>query len=59
MAELLGVDAGGDEQAIDAEIVRALQVGAHRIPDRQHAVERHVAAERARLRARSRPSARS
>ncbi len=44
-AQLLGMDAGGDEQAIDAEIVRALQIGAHRIPDRQHAVERNGAGE--------------
>ena len=33
------MDAGGDEQAIDAEIVRALQVGAHRVPDREYPVE--------------------
>ena len=44
VAQLLGVDAGGDEQAIDAEIGRAFQIGAHRIADRQHAAERGRAA---------------
>ena len=39
-AELLGMDAGGHEQAIDAEGVRALEIGAHRIADRQHALAR-------------------
>ena len=37
VAQLLGVDAGGDEQAIDAEVGRALEIGADRIADRQHA----------------------
>ena len=49
-AELLGMDAGGDEQAIDAECGRALEVGAHRIADRQHARVRECRG-RARLRA--------
>ena len=35
-AQLLGMDAGGDEQAIDAEGGGALEIGAHRIADRQH-----------------------
>ena len=36
-AQLVGMDAGGHEQAIDAEGGGALEIGAHRIPDRQHA----------------------
>ena len=43
VAQLLGMNAGGDEQAIDAEVAGALQVGAHRIADRQHARQRRGA----------------
>src|SRR3954463_2119935 len=34
--ELLGMDAAGHEQAIDAEFARAGKVGAHGIPDREY-----------------------
>ena len=34
--ELFGVDAAGDEQAVDAETVRAGQIRAHGIADRQN-----------------------
>ena len=37
LAQLFGVDAGGHEQAVDAEGGRALEIGAHRIADCQHA----------------------
>ena len=47
-AEFLGMDAGDDEQAIDAERRRALEVGSDRIADRQHPAERrHLAAAKA------------
>ncbi len=45
-AELLGVDARGHEQAIDAEGGGALEVGAHRIADRQQAMVLHRAPAR-------------
>src|SRR6266403_3862332 len=38
--ELLGMDAAGHEQAIDAEAERTGEVGAYGIADRQHPVER-------------------
>ncbi len=44
------MDAGGDEQAIDPERDRTLEVGAHRVADRQHAAMRGVAAARLRRR---------
>ena len=56
VAQFLGVDAGGDEQAIDADVGGALEIGAHRIADRQHALERRRAAAQRR---RSASSARS
>src|ERR1700722_16709973 len=37
--EILGVDAAGDEQAVDAKTVGAGEISAHRIPDRQHAAK--------------------
>src|SRR5690349_10270023 len=37
--ELLGVNPPGDEQAVDAETVRAGEIGAHGIADREYAVE--------------------
>src|SRR5438132_12607881 len=37
--KILGVDAARDEQAIDPEAVGARQIGAHGIPDGEHAVE--------------------
>src|SRR5262249_31747265 len=46
VAELLGVDAGGHEQAIDAKGGGTLEVGAHGIADRQQAVMRDRAAAR-------------
>src|SRR5262249_51136145 len=46
VAELLGVDACGHEQAIDAEGGGALEIGAHRIADRQQAMALHRAAAR-------------
>ena len=51
VAQLLGVDAGGHEQAIDAEIGGAPEIGADRIADRQHALERRRACRAARRRA--------
>ena len=47
LAQLLGVDAGGDEQAIDAEVAGAFEIGAHRIADRQHARQRRGPAAQA------------
>src|SRR5207245_10015595 len=38
--EFLGMDAAGEEQTIDSETERAGEIGPHRIPDRQHTVER-------------------
>src|SRR3954464_2992085 len=38
--EFLGMDAAGEEKTIDAETECAGEVGPHRIPDRQHTVER-------------------
>ena len=38
-AQFLGMDAGDDEQAIEPERSGALEIGAHRIADRQHARE--------------------
>src|SRR5665647_3957431 len=37
--ELLGMNAAGHEQAVDPETLGAGEIGAHGIPDRQHAVE--------------------
>ena len=37
--ELLGMNASGHEQAVDAEAVRAGEIRAHGIADRQHPVE--------------------
>src|SRR6185312_1658893 len=38
--EFLGMDTAGEEEAIDSETERTGEIGAHRIPDRQHTVER-------------------
>src|SRR3954465_4614789 len=38
--EFLGKDAAGEEKAVYSEAERAGEIGAHRIPDRQHTVER-------------------
>src|SRR3954452_9570120 len=46
--KLLGVNAGGHEQAIDPEVVGAFEIRAHRISDREHALERGATGEAAR-----------
>ena len=37
--KILGVDAAGDEQAIDSKTVGAGEVRAHGIPDREHTIQ--------------------
>jgi hypothetical protein len=39
VAQFLGMDAGGDEQAIDSHASGSSKVGAHRIADRRHSLK--------------------
>src|SRR5258707_4858617 len=41
-AELLGMNAGSHEQAVNTESRRALEIGAYRIADRQHTMMLHA-----------------